>query len=128
MVTANQLLEEARRNVAEIPAGEAKERIDRGEFDLVLDVREPAEWQQAHLPDAVHAPRGLLEWFADPSTKYAKPEITSRREGRILIHCASGGRSLLAAEVLLRMGYRSVTSMAGGIAEWVKLGHRVEPG
>ncbi len=124
-LTANQLLEEARRSVREITPGEAKERIERGEFDLILDVREPAEWQEGHLPGAVHAPRGLLEWFADPGTKYAKQEIVSHREGRILVHCASGGRSLLAAQVLQQMGYRDVASMSGGFVEWAKMGNPV---
>ncbi len=126
--TATRLLEMARRTVGELTAPEAKARLDRGEFDLVLDVREPEEWQKGHLPKAMHAPRGMLEWYADATTKYGRPEITGRREGRILVACASGGRSLLAAETLRRMGYRDVTSLAGGFAEWSKLGLPVEMG
>ncbi len=127
-LTAGRLLEQARRTVGELTAPEAKARLDRGEFDLVLDVREPEEWHQGRLPRAHHAPRGMLEWYADPSTKYGRPEITGHREGRILVACASGGRSLLAAETLRRMGYRDVTSLAGGFAEWARQGFPVEKG
>jgi rhodanese-related sulfurtransferase len=127
-LTAIRLLEHARRSVPELTAQEAKARLDRGEFDLILDVRESEEWQKGRLPGAVHAPRGMLEFHADPSTKYARSEITSRREANVLIACASGCRSLLAAETLQRMGYRRVASLAGGLAEWVRLGLPVEGG
>jgi rhodanese-related sulfurtransferase len=127
-LTAGQLLELARQVVPELKAEEAKARLDRGEFDLVLDVREPDEWLKGHLPSALHASRGMLEFYADPSTKYARAEITSQREGRVLVACASGGRSLLAAETLKRMGYLHVASLAGGFAGWATLGFPVEPG
>ncbi len=125
-VTANQLLEEARKNVPEVTAAETKERLDRGEVDLILDVREPEEWAKGHIPGAVHAVRGMLEWYADPTSPYAKREITSKQDGRVVVHCSLGGRSLLAADMLKRMGYKNVTSMAGGFTDWEAKGLPIE--
>jgi rhodanese-related sulfurtransferase len=125
-VTANQLLEEARKNVPEVTAAETKERLDRGEVDLIVDVREPEEWAKGHIPGAVHAVRGMLEWYADPTSPYAKREITSKQDGRVVVHCSLGGRSLLAADMLKRMGYKNVASMAGGFTDWEAKGLPVE--
>lgn len=125
-VTANQLLEEARKNVPEVTAAETKERLDRGEVDLILDVREPEEWAKGHIPGAVHAVRGMLEWYADPTSPYAKREITSKQNGRVVVHCSLGGRSLLAADMLKKMGYKDVASMAGGFTDWEAKGLPVE--
>jgi rhodanese-related sulfurtransferase len=60
----------------------------------------------------------MLEWYADPTTPYAKPELTTKKDARIIVACASGGRSLLAAQTLQSMGYTDVVSMAGGFKEW----------
>ncbi|HZS92307.1 MAG TPA: rhodanese-like domain-containing protein [Chloroflexota bacterium] len=125
-LTASQMLEEARRTVPEITASQARDRLERGEMDLLLDVRETDEWERGHIPGAVHAPRGLLEWYADPSSPYAKPALTENREARIVVQCASGGRSLLAAQTLRQMGYPNVASMAGGFKEWSTHGFPVE--
>lgn len=125
-VTANQLLEEARKSVPEVTAAETKERLDRGEVDLILDVREPEEWAKGHIPGAVHAVRGMLEWYSDPTSPYAKREITSKQGGRVVVHCSLGGRSLLAADMLKKMGYKNVASMAGGFTDWEAKGLPVE--
>ena len=72
------------------------------------------------------APRGMLEWYADPTTPYAKPELTTKRDARIIVACASGGRSMLAAQTLKSMGYTNVVNMAGGFNEWSKQGFPAE--
>ena len=87
---------------------------------------EPAEWEKGHIPGALLAPRGMLEWYADPSTPYAKPELTTKRDAHIIVTCASGWRSMLAAETLKKMGYTNVVNMAGGFNEWSKQGLPVE--
>lgn len=125
-LTASQMLEEARRTVPEITASQARDRLERGEMDLLLDVRETDEWERGHIPGAVHAPRGLLEWYADPSSPYAKPALTENREARIVVQCASGGCSLLVVQTLRQMGYPNVASMAGGFKEWSTRGFPVE--
>jgi len=126
-LSSSQMLAEARKTVPEITASQAKEQLDRGEVDLILDVRESSEWDKGHIPGAMLAPRGLLEWYADPTSPYAKPELTTNRDARIVVHCAAGARSLLAAETLKKMGYSNAVSMVGGFNDWAKQGLPVEP-
>ena len=121
------MLAEARKTVPEITASQAKEQRDCGEVDLILDVRESSEWDKGHIPGAMLAPRGLLEWYADPTSPYAKPELTTNRDARIVVHCGAGARSLLAAETLKKMGYSNTVSMVGGFNDRAKQGFPVEP-
>jgi rhodanese-related sulfurtransferase len=126
--SASQIVAEARKTISEITIAQAREEFDQGQVSLLLDVREPAEWEKGHIPGAVLAPRGMLEWYADSTTPYAKPELTTKRDAHIIIACASGGRSLLAAQTLQSMGYTNVVSMAGGFNEWSKQGFSIEEG
>src|SRR5258706_16428022 len=128
LMGAVQMVDEARQSIPEVTVAQAKEELDQGQVGLLLDVREPSEWDKGHIPGAVLAPRGMLEWYADPTTPYAKPEITTKRDAHIIVACASGGRSLLAAQTLQSMGYTHVVSMAGGFNEWSKQGFPIEGG
>ncbi|MDQ2885011.1 MAG: rhodanese-like domain-containing protein [Chloroflexota bacterium] len=125
-LSASQIVAAARKDIPEITVAQAKEELDQGQVGLLLDVREPYEWEKGHIPGAVSAPRGFLEWYADPTTSYARPELTTKRNARIIVACASGGRSMLAAETLKKMGYTNVVNMAGGFNEWSKQGFLVE--
>jgi rhodanese-related sulfurtransferase len=117
-----QLLGEARRRVTEVRPGDALQLMRSGAIDVVVDVRERDEWNHGHVPGAVHAPRGMLEWFADPGSSIAHPAITGNRTGSVVTVCATGARSLLAALTLLQMGYTHVASMRGGYQEWIASG------
>ena len=112
--SASQIVAEARKTIPEITAAQAKEELDQEQVGLLLDVREPSEWDKGHIPGAVLAPRGMLEWYADPTTPYAKPELTTKRDARIIVQCASGGRSMLAAETLV-ISYRTVETHIANI-------------
>ena len=125
-LSASQIVAEARKTIPDITVTLAREELDKGQAALLVDVREPAEWEKGHIPGAMLAPRGMLEWYADPSTPYAKPELTTKQDAHIIIACASGGRSILAAETLKKMGYTNVVNMAGGFNEWNKQGLPVE--
>ena len=124
--TPADMLAEARKTVPEISAAEAKSKLDRGEVDLIVDVREPKEWDSGHIPGALHAPRGMIEWYADPSYANHKAQLAEAREKNVVIHCATGGRSLLAAQSLQRLGFKNVSSMAGGFNDWSAKGLPVE--
>jgi rhodanese-related sulfurtransferase len=125
-LSASQIVAEARKTIPEVTVAQAKAELDQGQAGLLVDVREPAEWDKGHIPGAVFAPRGMLEWYADPTTPYAKPELTTKRDARIIVQCATGGRSMLAAETLKKMGYTNVVNMVGGFNEWTKQGFPVE--
>ena len=124
--SASQIVAEARQTVPELTVAQANEELEQGHVNLVLDVREPTEWEKGHIPGVLLAPRGMLEWYADPTTPYAKPELTTQRDARIIVTCASGGRSMLAAQTLRKMGYTNVVNMAGGFNEWSKQGFPIE--
>ena len=84
---------------------------------VLVDVRETVEIErEGKIPGAVHAPRGLLEFQADPESPVYNAELKPER--RLVLYCGTGGRSALAAKTLLDMGYPDVASLAGGYAAW----------
>jgi len=113
---------EARGRVAEISAKEVAALS--GETVLLLDVREPGEYQAGFLPDAINVPRGMLEVKADQSMPPHDVRLADRQQP-VITYCASGARSLLAAATLLDMGFTNVKSMVGGFNLWQQEGHDV---
>lgn len=88
---------------------------------VLIDIREKEELeQQGRIAAAMHAPRGMLEFYADPSLPYHKSEFDEHN--RIILHCASGGRSALAAKTLQEMGYTNVAHLDGGLKAWKEKG------
>jgi rhodanese-related sulfurtransferase len=121
---AAELVAEANAAVGTLDVEEAKKLLGRGDV-VFVDVREGAELAaQGKIPGAVHAPRGHLEFFADPSAPYHKPELGSGK--RLLVYCASGGRSALAAKTLKDMGIANVANMLGGFTAWQQQGGDIE--
>jgi molybdopterin/thiamine biosynthesis adenylyltransferase/rhodanese-related sulfurtransferase len=102
--------------ISEVDPSEVRELIDEG--IALLDVRETEEWDAGHLPGATHIPRGYLESRIDG----AIPD----RDQRVVVYCASGTRSALAAKTLTDLGYGHVESMTGGITLWKDRGYPVE--
>jgi len=125
-VSAEQLMSEARLTVAEISPQETHQRLEGHELDIVLDVRETSEWDEGHVANALHTPRGLLEWRADPNFPKHEQRLAGQTAARIVVLCASGGRSLLAAKTLHEMGYTDVCSMRGGMTAWKECGLPIE--
>lgn len=117
-LTVNDLLAEARASLALKDASEVETLIDAGY--KVLDVREPAEFNMGHLPNATNIPRGVLEFLV---TQH--PNFSDNQEN-IVIYCKNGGRSTLAAHTLKRMGYDNVVMLVGGFEGWQGTTHKVE--
>lgn len=116
-VTAKDLVAEARERVDTVSPETA-----HGKF--ILDVREPAELEaDGAIADALHIPRGLLEFKADPSSEKAEAALTQvlQREDAVHVLCASGARATLAAATLTRLGYRACV-IEGGIGAWKQAG------
>ena len=98
--------------------------IEIGRDALLIDVREPAELDaEGMIRGAVHAPRGMLEFWADPASPDHRPEFDPQR--RTVVYCATGGRSALAAQLLRQLGYADVAHLDGGITAWKQVGHPV---
>lgn len=85
---------------------------------LVLDVRESGEYEQGHIKDAMLVPRGILEAAADMNYPKRQPELVEARNRPVVVYCATGGRSAMAAATLKLMGFENVVSLAGGIIRW----------
>ena len=117
--TAVGMIQEARAQVGIVHAKEALDEKNVGGAVLV-DVREPEEWQHGHIDGSVPAPRGLLEFFADPTSPRHKEALTFDR--RVIVVCASGARASLAALTLKDMGYEDVAVLDGGLKAWVDAG------
>lgn len=115
-----EMVRDALQTVDTISVETARAEMDAGTASLVVDVREPNEFDRGHLPGAINVPRGLLELRADAASPVAHPELTASQEARIVVYClkAPGARSVLAAETLARMGYSNVVAMQDGLEGW----------
>ncbi|HET6982756.1 MAG TPA: molybdopterin-synthase adenylyltransferase MoeB [Myxococcaceae bacterium] len=119
MPTFRQLLEQARAVVTEVSPESVAARLRSDDAPVLLDVREPDETAEGHLPGALLVPRGNLE---------LRVERMVDRDREVVIYCGSGVRSVLAARTLLDLGYARVSSLAGGYGRWSDLGlPRVRP-
>jgi len=107
------LVAEAKRNITTISPQAAAERLKSGEA-VIVDVREQDEWDEEHIPRAIHISRGTIELDIE--------EKVPDTNAMIITHCGGGGRSALAAESLQKMGYKNVRSMAGGFKAWKAAG------
>jgi sulfur-carrier protein adenylyltransferase/sulfurtransferase len=117
MPTYRELLQQVRDEIAEVDAGGARDLIDERD-PLVVDVREQDEWDEGHIPGAIHIPRGFLE----SRIERAAPDSTRP----VLLYCSAGNRSAFAAKTLTELGYEDVASLAGGFTDWKRNGFPVE--
>jgi molybdopterin/thiamine biosynthesis adenylyltransferase/rhodanese-related sulfurtransferase len=109
MASFRELLSAAKSRITEIDTTEAQRRIDAGDV-VVLDVREPDEYEQGALPGALHIPRGHLE-------AQIEGRIVDKNQ-QVVVYCAGGVRSAFAADTLASLGYTDVVSMEGGFGKW----------
>lgn len=116
MPTAAEMVAAAKERIENLSPEETHREVTEGDAVLV-DIREPGERaQNGYIDGAVEAPRGMLEFWADPTSPYHRQEFDPDK--RIILHCASGGRSALAASMLEELGYQRVAHMDGGIKAW----------
>jgi molybdopterin/thiamine biosynthesis adenylyltransferase/rhodanese-related sulfurtransferase len=115
MSSYRDFLQEARALIDEVDAERAKELYDEAEGPVFLDVREREEWDEGHIPAAVHLARGWLESRIE--------QIVPDHSRPIVAYCASGNRSIFAARTLEELGYEHVVSLAGGINDWKRRGY-----
>lgn len=114
--TGDDLVAEAKTRVKEIDAANAIMQQEKTDI-VFLDVREPNEWNLGHVPGAIHIPRGQLE---------RQVEALVGRERNVVIYCAGGSRSALAADTMQQLGYEHVVSLAGGFRGWAESGGDIE--
>ena len=111
-----QMLAEANAVIESVSVQDLAYLLEDSEVMLV-DVRELVEREtDGAIPGSLHVPRGLLEFKADPESPAFDDELNP--DDRLILYCGTGGRSALAAKTLFDMGYRDVSSLAGGYAAW----------
>jgi sulfur-carrier protein adenylyltransferase/sulfurtransferase len=115
--TGAEVIRQIRSRIQEVDPAEVSEHLGNG--ITLIDVRESEEWDAGHIPGAKHVPRGYLE----SRVEAAAPD----KDQRVVLYCASGQRSALAANTLQELlGYTNVSSMTGGITLWKDRGYDVE--
>ena len=105
-------------SINEVDVQTVKQKIDANESFHLIDVREGSEWEQGHLPNAIHISKGYLEIKIE--------QVVPDSNADIILYCGGGVRSAIATENLQRMGYTNVSSMAGGFRAWAESGFSVQ--
>jgi rhodanese-related sulfurtransferase len=123
--TSAALVAEARTHIEELTPAQVEVELGRDDV-VVVDLREPDELAATGcIPGAIHIPRGMLEFRADPTSPYHDDRLDPSK--RVVLHCASGGRSALGAQTLRGLGYADVAHLAGGMKAWLEASGEVEP-
>jgi rhodanese-related sulfurtransferase len=117
--TAMDLVKDAASQLEQVSPATANDERTAGSA-VFVDVREAEEWQHGHIEGSVPAPRGLLEFFADPTSPRHKKELDPGR--RVIMVCASGARASLAGMTMKSIGYQDVAVLAGGLKGWTEAG------
>ncbi len=115
MASYRELLNQVKAEIHEIDAAAALERHEGEDAPLFVDVREHDEWNEGHIPGAVHVPRGFLESRIEG--------VAPDHDRPIVVYCAGGARSAFAAKALDELGYSQVVSLAGGYTDWKRNGY-----
>ena len=122
--TAAQMVAEAKGRIENLMPEQVANEIEGGDVTLI-DIREDEErMQNGAIPKSLHAPRGMLEFWADPTSAFHRKKVFEPAR-RTILYCGGGGQSALAADTLQEMGY-NVAHLEGGITAWKEEGRPVE--
>lgn len=123
-MTYEEMVNEAKARVPVVTKEELERELASGEA-VVVDIRDVRErWNLGAIPGAKHVPRGMLEFWADPTSPYHKRYMDPQK--RTILHCAGGLRSALAADTLMKLGYRDVAHLEIGFDGWKEQGGAVQ--
>lgn len=120
MVTATEMVTAAKTAIENLSPADFADELNHKDV-LLVDVREPTETGDGIIPGALLAPRGMLEFHADPATPYHLDGF--ERDRRVLLYCSAGSRSALAGQTLQGLGYGDVAHLEGGIKAWKEGGY-----
>ena len=124
LIPSKELVKRAEREIETWNVEQSLDHLDNENVQFV-DIRDIRELQKlGTIPSAFHAPRGMLEFWVDPDSPYAKDIFQSNKT--FLLFCGSGWRSALAAKSLQDMGFKNVAHIGGGFTAWTKAGGRVD--
>ena len=114
----SQLIEECLERVNEIFPWDLEEMLKQDNKPLLVDVREPKEFEAMHIYNSINAPRGILETCCEYDFDDTIPELVEARNKQVVVICRSGNRSIFAVDVMQQMGYKKVVSLKTGLRGW----------
>ena len=115
----NDLIEDALSNgVSELYPWDLEEKLEQAPNTLLLDIREPEEFDGAHIKNALHVPRGILEQACEWDYAETIPDLVNARQQEVIVICRSGNRSVLAAQTMQYLGFEKTISLKTGVKGW----------
>ena len=108
------IVNDAKSRITETDIHAVKKMLDEGDDFELIDVREDSEWEQGHLPKAIHLSKGVIERDIE--------KMIPNQNRKLVLYCGGGFRSALAADNIKKMGYRNAISMDGGFRDWCEAG------
>lgn len=118
MKTFNELIAKSAKNITEIFPWDLEERYEENPSLLLLDIREPYEFEAMHIKDSLNVPRGVLETACEWDYEETVVPLVEARDKEIVVACRSGNRSIFVCEVMQQMGYKNVVSLKTGLRGW----------
>ena len=113
-----ELVAESAKHVNEMFPWDLEEHLQENPDTLIVDVREPYEYEAMHIPGSINVPRGILETACEYDYEDTVPELVEARDKDVVVVCRSGNRSIFAAEVMQQLGYKNVFSLKTGLRGW----------
>ena len=118
MKTFIQMVEETSKTITEIMPWDLEEKLESKILPMLVDIREPYEFDAMHIKNSISAPRGILETACEFNFEETIPELASARDKEIVVICRSGMRSVLAASIMQQLGYQNIASLKTGLRGW----------
>lgn len=118
MKSYTKLVDLALKEITELFPWDLEEELNEGKKPLLVDIREPYEFQVMRIANSLNVPRGIIESACDWGYEETVPELACAREREVILICRSGNRSVLAAQTLQEMGYTKVRSLKTGLRGW----------
>ena len=114
----NELVAESAKNITEIFPWDLEERLHENPSLLLLDIREPYEFEAMHIKNSFNVPRGVLETACEWDYEETVAQLVESRDKEIIVACRSGNRSVFVCEVMQQLGYKNVASLKTGLRGW----------
>ena len=114
----NELVAESAKNVTEIFPWDLEERFEGNPSLLLLDIREPYEYEAMHIKGSLNVPRGVVETACEWDYEETVAKLVEAREKEIVVACRSGNRSVFVCEIMQKLGYKNVASLKTGLRGW----------
>ena len=118
------LISQAKKKIETLSQEDSEAQVAAGSAQFI-DIRDIRELKrEGRIPGALHAPRGMLEFWLDPASPYHKPEFITDK--KLILFCAGAQRSALAVKTLKNMGFENIAEMEGGFGAWKQRGALIE--